>query len=642
MKSYFFPFKQVKENSNIVLYGAGSVGKAYYQQLLLTDYVKIVIWVDKKPLSKSVVSPIELLKLDDSDFDFVLIAVELKELADDIFYELSELGVKKEKIIHVKPILCSISEISGVQSALSLNDFLSCRTEVIHAALDDYAVYSYGDIGFFSQLKNEIIEHAGSNNVNRINICREVVDTIIRLDLSPRYAIVLLRLLYEARCFFSEALRLFVKNVGLLDYKTSQQYWTFIDIWPIWFYNPEVLYEDFFSELHELGGSIATSWNLEWTPLQYSYYNNNRICLVTLGLNEKTAVPEFFSPIVTEFIRRGYEFHILDIEYSLYDGGASFLKPILMSYSGNLSVNNTISKYFPDNVVFHYANVRDVIERQKKILSIISEINPFCILDASIQVGIISYYIYKRYPVVNIPLLKQGFSSSFFHKIIINDSDVTTHPPIEPEQVIRLFPPFKRKQPERLVTRHDYGLSEDDIICVTVSLRLAIDLSARLFNNMCGVISENRKIKWLLVGAETLPFLAKQGSSVVGDCIQFIKWESDLTGLYQICDIYVNPSRVGGGTTIAWAALAGLAIVTPEDAAAGHTIVGARLCVENEAKVALKVAELAADPVLLAKEKEIMREHASEWGVERYIDRLEAEMLHLAKDYSDGEYNSGI
>lgn len=641
MKVYLFPFSKIEKNTRIALYAAGVVGHAYFQQLQVSGYAEVVIWVDKFLSGKNIVRPSVLQTLSADMYDTVLIAVEYEQLACEISIELTALGIDERKIIFAKPIVCTMGDITGRCSSLSLDEILSGNHWKVSSALDDYFAYSNGYIDYFADLVNEIIEYTKSDDSRKKAICEIVIDIISCFNKQPQYNLVLIRLLFESGCFFSDALQLVIKNASLLDSRSSQKYWAFVDICSMWFDSPNALFSEFFPELQKLGGAIAADWDLSWDPPRYEYGGNNKICLILPYLTSGALLP-YLSPIVAEFTKRGYEIHILDIEFNLYDGGAEILKPRSMCLISNSTKNQSIRKYFPGSVTYHYADVKNVKKRQERILSIIASINPVCIFDASTEVGIISYYIYKKYPVINMPMRKAGYSSSFFHKIIINSGEVEYYPPITEEQVIRLFPAFERKQPERVFSRSEFGFSDSDIVCVTVGLRLSLDLSLDLFESMCKIMSDNKAIKWLIIGAEVLPYTDRADCDVISNSVHFIGWESDITGLYQICDIYVNPSRVGGGTTIVWALQAGLAVVTPKDAAAGLTIVGDINSVESEDNIAPKVTELATDPVLLAKEKANMRKRSSEWSIELYIDKLEAEMLHLAKDFPEGVYSCGI
>ncbi len=102
---YLFPYELVKANSQIVIYGAGKVGKAYMTNLVKTNYAKVIAWVDKaydnfSNLREQVQSPEVLSGL---FFDYIVIAIEKENTVLEIEKDLISMGVSKNKIIWKKP-----------------------------------------------------------------------------------------------------------------------------------------------------------------------------------------------------------------------------------------------------------------------------------------------------------------------------------------------------------------------------------------------------------------------------------------------------------------------------------------------------------------------------------------------------------
>ena len=103
---YLFPFDKVSKESNIILYGMGNVGQAFYAQMKTTNYCNIVTCVDKNHrgisgLAITIQSP-EILKM--GLFDYVIVCIENESIRSEIVEELVELGVAKEKIVAENPI----------------------------------------------------------------------------------------------------------------------------------------------------------------------------------------------------------------------------------------------------------------------------------------------------------------------------------------------------------------------------------------------------------------------------------------------------------------------------------------------------------------------------------------------------------
>ncbi len=96
---YMFPFDEVMKGERIVLYGAGTVGQAYMDQLSQLDYCEVVSWVDKNfdnYEDSQIKSPNSILEV---AFDKIIIAIASGQTREYAKEELVRLGVKKEKIL---------------------------------------------------------------------------------------------------------------------------------------------------------------------------------------------------------------------------------------------------------------------------------------------------------------------------------------------------------------------------------------------------------------------------------------------------------------------------------------------------------------------------------------------------------------
>lgn len=99
-KTYVFPFDIVEKNSSVILYGAGTVGQAFYRQIKQIDYCNLVAWVDKNygayPIY-NVKSPEEIGKL--FAYDYIVIANASELAVKEITEWLLDRGVEAKKII---------------------------------------------------------------------------------------------------------------------------------------------------------------------------------------------------------------------------------------------------------------------------------------------------------------------------------------------------------------------------------------------------------------------------------------------------------------------------------------------------------------------------------------------------------------
>lgn len=103
---YQFPYVDVEPSKRVVLYAAGEVGQAFYKYGKKKKY-NIVLWVDKNcsEYKEKGLDVYGLEAMGNIEFDYVLIAVHRKKLADEIKKELEEYGINKTKIKWAFPIL---------------------------------------------------------------------------------------------------------------------------------------------------------------------------------------------------------------------------------------------------------------------------------------------------------------------------------------------------------------------------------------------------------------------------------------------------------------------------------------------------------------------------------------------------------
>ncbi len=101
---YKIPFRDLEIGKKIVLYGAGTVGKDYYRQLLHMEWIEVIAWVDrgleKEYIYNCLVQSPEVLQ--EIEFDNILIAVKEQRIAEEIKRNLCEYMLE-DKILWKEP-----------------------------------------------------------------------------------------------------------------------------------------------------------------------------------------------------------------------------------------------------------------------------------------------------------------------------------------------------------------------------------------------------------------------------------------------------------------------------------------------------------------------------------------------------------
>lgn len=92
-----YPFENLKNGDKVIIYGAGRFGCKAFEYLKRTGKCSVTAWCDKAS-KDGVVRPEEALN---HDFDRIIIAVLLSEIAEQIEMELMDKGVKNEQICKI-------------------------------------------------------------------------------------------------------------------------------------------------------------------------------------------------------------------------------------------------------------------------------------------------------------------------------------------------------------------------------------------------------------------------------------------------------------------------------------------------------------------------------------------------------------
>lgn len=109
VRKYFFTDVDILQGKEIIIYGAGRVGRDYYAQICLYTDCNVVAWMDACP-ERYNYPHIRLYGIDDLDsidFDLLLIAVKDAETADEICNQLIARNIPKNKIYWSKPEIFS-------------------------------------------------------------------------------------------------------------------------------------------------------------------------------------------------------------------------------------------------------------------------------------------------------------------------------------------------------------------------------------------------------------------------------------------------------------------------------------------------------------------------------------------------------
>ncbi len=116
-----------------------------------------------------------------------------------------------------------------------------------------------------------------------------------------------------------------------------------------------------------------------------------------------------------------------------------------------------------------------------------------------------------------------------------------------------------RSKKQWQITRAQFGLSETAVVWITAGFRLEHEIGGDWAAQMLDMLKHYPDVVWLLVGgAGSLPPALR---SAAAGCVRALPTRDDVVGILRVCDIYVNPPRMGGGFSVAEAMAESLPVV---------------------------------------------------------------------------------
>ena len=131
-KEFMFPYHLFRRGESVAIYGAGNVGRKFYQQAMRLPYVKVAGLFDRNVDNLPQGLPVQPAgALKSAVFDAVLIAVENDKIAEDIRQELMAMGIDGKRIFweggvyerdeFFKQVLFPLLDLESGQSVLENN-----------------------------------------------------------------------------------------------------------------------------------------------------------------------------------------------------------------------------------------------------------------------------------------------------------------------------------------------------------------------------------------------------------------------------------------------------------------------------------------------------------------------------------------
>lgn len=158
---------------------------------------------------------------------------------------------------------------------------------------------------------------------------------------------------------------------------------------------------------------------------------------------------------------------------------------------------------------------------------------------------------------------------------------------------------FSFEKQQEITTRRKQGLPEEMFLLFTVGNRLDEEVTDAFLDMLESVLSE--KIGMVFIGPFDKFELRAKEHPAIRPYLYCLGWCSDLFSRMELCDLYVNPLRKGGGTSAVMAMCKGKpAISTDYGDVAGF--IGTEFCCKDYKEMAEEILTYAKDAAWYAKQ----------------------------------------
>lgn len=282
----------------------------------------------------------------------------------------------------------------------------------------------------------------------------------------------------------------------------------------------------------------------------------------------------------------------------------------------------------------YYQCVNDMpnIEEMQRLLLMVKRLKPsavVCVGGSSLTVGLVDELI----PVVAVATTQSGLADTLASYQVV---DTYLHEQIqEPlanqgktmKHVIPGVFTFSLKEQTEKAARKDFGIPEDAFVLAMVGGRLDVEMDHAFWGLLARCLKHSERMLAVVIGkCDNFDDMLAQYPDMQGRILN-MGFCADVLSRLELCDLYVNPTRRGGGTSAVEAMFKGVPVVSVSygDVAG---IIGEDFCCGDYDEMELLIGRYCTD----AEFWHTMSEKAKKLS-HMYLDS-EAEFARIMREYS--------
>lgn len=397
-------------------------------------------------------------------------------------------------------------------------------------------------------------------------------------------------------------------------------------------------YIDKKTELDRISNYLIDSMNIK---VEGGSGKNKRIAVLVdylLGLKHSPTKVVLDHIINLKKYYSEYEIEIF-VEDNAYMKEINDLIPNFYTSPMSESLVETHREYLKDfDIKINYPNMsKNKDEIIKDTIITIDRYNPDVIFSIS-DMSISSRILFDFYPIVYL---------SMGGNYLVNKADVylcgnrdeilnsnKKYNLLNDDKIMQFNYGLDFEKSHKIKTRESINLNDDDFVMITVGNRLDAEFDKEFLESICNYLESNKNTKWVIVGQCEIKLIKEKYSDLLSAKIIKIPYESDLMSLYDVCDIYLNPRRIGGGISIAMAMEQRLPIVIFSNPSDGVIYVGKEnTCGYTVDEYIHEIEKLNTNKEYKAEKSNLMKKIISKFNFETSINMLNEAFLIASKRF---------
>lgn len=625
----YIPYSEIEKGAKVVIYGVEGLTFQLMEQNHATEWMKVICFLDmkwnKKPIAyKRFVLPPKAIRF--LPYDYVLVASLLHR--DEMIETLIKCGVKTSQIISITTEDCT--------------DFIDSYSLIAKKFIDKCMKENHLFDGYFhikwiekcrGTLYQEIMEEIESKRKKPM------------VSMLEKNSITLLSLLldYKKEEMFQQWVHKLLEQADEKKFRKHLANYC-VDLYFLAWRDPALYYDNYYKDVRTLKKKYMLDI-INRDKLSHYFVRepgNKRVVLICycLFMDQFWSAPNRLTIGICEGLaKRGYEVHLIVEDSLIRDHKSRDVGLVGENYGLSKSCKKINRKEIDDRIKIYYLANKNRARSLAKLAKQIAKINPAVIYNMSDRMGFLAHAFVGLVPIMQFFLsgcISSVLADGYMSAVSVEEQgrECKKYGIIQKNYfqspIAAIFPKEGQK-----MGRAYYDLCKDDFVILTIGHDFDTILKEDFVDMMCLLVQKYEQIKWLIVGPKTNEYLMNTYYDLVKQ--KRILWrlkERNMTSMFDVADIYVNPKRLGGGYGIAQAMTEGVPVLMNTYASDGQTWLGIENTIPGDVlELREEILHCYRDRQYLQKKADIQKEKSKSFSFEHLLDEIEDKTKFVLEDY---------